>query len=91
MTGARLMNRLAGLNRLFAAIQQATDDGELVPCTVNERASLWLSDDPDEQVAAAHGCQGCPALTACRAYATAWPEPAGVWAGRVGKREVVTS
>ncbi len=88
MTGPSQPNRLSGLNRLFAAIQRASDCGELVPCTDRNRGRLWLSEDLEDQQAAAHGCQACPALEACRSYVTAFPERAGVWAGRVGKREV---
>jgi hypothetical protein len=87
MTGARLMDRLAGLNRLFTALQQAGERGELVPCTVIERAHLWLSEDPEEQQAAAHGCVSCPALTACWEYVSAHPEPSGVWAGSLPGRK----
>lgn len=82
MTGQFDMDRLSGLNRLFAALQQVTDLGQVVPCTVTARSYLWLSEDPEDQAAASHGCQPCPALPACRAYVTQFPEASGVWAGR---------
>ncbi len=89
MTGPRQPDRMSGLNRLFVAIQDATDGGELVPCIDKKRGHLWLSEDLDEQYAAALGCRGCPALNACRSYVTQWPERSGVWGGRVGKRDVM--
>lgn len=89
MTGPRQPDRLSGLNDLFVAIQKVTDNGELVPCTVKARGYLWLSEDQEEQQAAALGCRDCPALNACRAYVTEWPERSGVWGGRIGKRDVL--
>jgi hypothetical protein len=91
MTAAHEAGRLNGLNRLFAAIQHATDGGEVVPCLIRERSHLWLSEKPDEQQSAALGCLDCPALQACRSYVTEWPERSGVWGGRIGKREVPIS
>ena len=88
MSAAHVEGRLAGLNRLFAAIQHAAEGGEPVPCTDKRRGHLWLSEDVEDQQAAELGCRACPALDACRSYVTEFPERAGVWAGRVGKREV---
>jgi hypothetical protein len=88
MSAAHEAGRLAGLNRLFAAIQRASDAGDVTPCTVARRSHLWLSEESEDQRAAALGCLACPALAACQAYVTAFPERAGVWAGRVGRREV---
>jgi hypothetical protein len=88
VTGPRDTGRADALGRLMGAIAEMVDAGEIVPCLNEERAYLWLSEDPEAQRAAALGCRGCPALDACRTYVIAWPEPSGVWGGRVGKREV---
>lgn len=89
MTGPRDNGRTDALGRLMGAIADMVDEGEVVPCLNEERGHLWLSEDPDAMQAAALGCSTCPALEACRSYVTAWPEPSGVWGGRVGKREVL--
>lgn len=85
---SRQDERMIALGQLLAAVRQQIDHGEIVPCLVEARSHLWISEDQEAQRAAAFGCASCPALEACRSYVTAWPEPSGVWAGRVGKREV---
>ncbi len=69
------------LHRLMASLFEHEQAGELVPCVDPRRGHLWVSQHHTEQEAAAHGCASCPALASCRAYVTAHPEPAGVWAG----------
>ena len=64
----------AGYAALLAAI-----DGRAVPCQAAPR--LWLAEAEAAQEAAAHACQPCPALDACRSYALSAREKAGVWGG----------
>lgn len=78
----------AALERLMFAIRQMVDHGEIVPCLNEARSHLWISDDVDKQLAASIGCGNCPALEACRKYATDHPEPFGVWAGRINGEPV---
>ena len=80
--------RVRALGRLMAAVRNRIEGGETVPCLVEARAHLWISEDGESQRAAAFGCASCPAMQECRTYVTQWPEPAGVWAGKVGKRAV---
>lgn len=72
--------------RLMFAIKDHRDAGEQIPCLDPARADWWISEDREEAEAAAHGCLNCPALAACGKYVDAFPEKAGVWAGRVPKR-----
>ncbi|WP_425456808.1 WhiB family transcriptional regulator [Aeromicrobium piscarium] len=41
----------------------------------------WLSDDAEEQEAAAWRCMQCPVITSCAGYIEHHGELAGVWAG----------
>jgi hypothetical protein len=88
MTGPQNRGRFDALGRLMGAIADVVDAGGQVPCLNEDRGHLWLSENPEAVQEAAHACLTCPALEACRSYVTAWPEPSGVWAGRVGRREV---
>jgi hypothetical protein len=58
-------------------------NGTTIPC-LHHRAA-WKAGDDHTQQAAAKTCLDCPALAACAAYITAYPEPAGVWAGLTEK------
>jgi hypothetical protein len=89
MTTEAERRRALAHSRLMATILQLREDGEAVPCVKRDRAYLWVSEDPAEQEAASLGCVDCPALEACGSYVAEWPERSGVWAGRVGKREVI--
>lgn len=74
--------RLAALGLLMADISRHQENGEPVPCVDPAVGHRWLSDDRQEQEAAAHGCLTlCPAFAACESYVNAHPEPTGVWAG----------
>lgn len=50
-----------------------------LPCT--REPDAWTSDEPARQHLAARSCNPCPALEACRTYATHHPEISGVWGG----------
>lgn len=78
MTGPAQRNRVNAHARLMAAIGIEAEAGEPVPCVAG---LLWTSDDHAEQTAAAYRCRACHLLDACRRYVTAYPEPAGIWAG----------
>lgn len=52
-----------------------------VPCRTSRTAGRWVSDQPDEQTAAAHACAPCPVRHACLAYALAADEHWSVWGG----------
>jgi len=75
--------RTAAANRLQTAIADRLEGGEFIPCVSYGAGDMWISDDPDDQRFAARACLVCPAFTECWRYITAWPELAGVWAGRV--------
>ena len=79
MTGHLNRDRIDAHAKLLTSIAGELDAGERVPCVGNPER--WQSEDPAEQEAAAHGCQSCAALDACRRYVTAHPEPEGIWAG----------
>lgn len=60
---------------------QLADLDSATPCRAPSTRDRWISDAADDQQAAAHACAPCPVLEACRTYAVAAAEPAGVWAG----------
>lgn len=55
-------------------------DGAPPPCSADPVA--WTSSEPEDVKVAVAGCRPCPAMTQCRAYATAVRPRIGVWAGR---------
>jgi len=59
-------------------------NGTTVPC-LDHRAAWTAADDQTAQTCAA-ACLRCPALARCAAYVTAYPEPAGTWAGTPEKQ-----
>lgn len=74
--GAR---RLA-LTRLGAAIADAHQDGQVVPCCGRSWRD-WTDDNPDVAQRAADACRSCPVLDECTTYVTEHHEIAGTWAG----------
>lgn len=73
--------RTDALADLMGSIYAHVQAGSPVPCVEPERGHLWASERAAETEAAAWRCRRCPAIEACRTYVTAFPEPAGVWAG----------
>lgn len=86
MTGFSEDQRIRAHMQLMLEIREHRDADEKIPCLDAARADWWISEDREEAEAAAHGCLGCPALIACGRYVEAFPEKAGVWAGRVPTR-----
>lgn len=78
--------RSEALLELMSVLFAHQEAGERIPCLVPSISDRWLSEDYDEQEAAALGCSTCPALTTCRRYVEEHPEPCGVWAGIVPSR-----
>ena len=70
------------LDNLYSAAADLGQSGSPVPCTRSNWAA-WTADDPESQAFAAAHCGGCPLLSMCRAHIDRWPEPAGVWAGKL--------
>lgn len=91
MSSSAEFKRGVAHSALLATVGALVNEGERVPCVDPARGYLWLSDESVDQEAAAHGRVGCPALEPCRTYVTQHPEPVAVWAGRIGKREVLPS
>lgn len=78
--GATTGERAEALAALYRAVSEAVETGQSVPCVA--APDLWISEDHEEQEAAAYRCQRCPALAACERYIDAFEERAGVWAAR---------
>lgn len=55
-------------------------DGADPPCAA--APDTWQPETGADAARAIDGCQPCPALAACRAYADALAPSCGVWAGR---------
>lgn len=68
------------LDALHAALRDALDDRQPVPCRTPGRIALWTSEAHDERAEAAEACQACPILDPCRAAGQL--EPFGTWGGR---------
>lgn len=68
-----------GHEQFLTVLADLLDAGAVVPCTGPGWQDWTAEHDQDATTAAVNACQGCPALAACRAYATAADEPAGVW------------
>lgn len=72
-----------GRREAHGALLAAVEASPLpVPC-VEDPGGGWTSSDPRAQVVAADRCWDCPVVAQCAAYVEGWPEPGGVWAGRV--------
>lgn len=69
---------------LMGHLGRLTRNGTKVPCL--DHRAVWAANDDQTQRACAAACLRCPALTECAAYLTAYPEPAGVWAGLTEKQ-----
>lgn len=58
---------------------------EAIPCRAVALyvSAAWVAEDDAEQRTAAAACRSrpCPALTACKAYGTAWPLEEGAYGG----------
>ena len=78
-----MTNRSQALLTLMAQIFEHEQSGRQVPCVNPALGHWWLSDDADEQEAAALACASCPALRQCRTYVAENPENGGVWAARI--------
>ncbi|WP_120520503.1 WhiB family transcriptional regulator [Arthrobacter celericrescens] len=78
--------RLAAHADLMGRLGVLVRAGLTVPC-LGHRAEWTAADDATARAAAA-SCRRCPALAACRAYVSAHPEPAGVWAGTTEKQRI---
>ena len=85
VTGPQLPERTEAHSRLMAALAEACESGERVPCIGNP--DTWDGEHPELQEAAIHGCHVCDQLDACRRYVLAFPEPVGVWAGMTAKAQ----
>lgn len=70
----------AALLALDAALQDAVDARQHLPCRVAFGSSLWLSDRHEDRHEAAEQCAGCPVLDACAEVGQ--HEPFGTWGGR---------
>lgn len=81
-----MSERSEALLELMSELFAHQEAGERIPCLVASITARWLSEDREEQEAAALGCSTCPALTTCRRYVEEHPEPGGVWAGIVPSR-----
>ena len=82
LTRKIIRQRAEPLQKLTDDIHGAAEAGLRVPCLSRHR-HLWTSDERAEQDVAASMCLACPALASCRTYADKFPEPAGVWGGRL--------
>lgn len=76
-------DRSGALAHLMGRIFAHEEAGQTVPCVSQKLSARWLSEDPEEQEAAALACTTCPALGVCRTYVDEWPEVGGVWAARI--------
>ncbi len=72
--------QLAAHDRLVSILADLAESGRPAPC-VKTPVAEWTSEDAGDQEYIARLCLGCFARTACHEYITAYPEPAGVWAG----------
>lgn len=77
------MSRSVALSDLMQQIFTHDESGRSVPCVNPKLSAWWLSEDVETQEAAALACTTCPVLRDCRTYVDEWPEPGGVWAGRI--------
>lgn len=71
----------AVLSDLQEAINNAEDDGVLVPC--RGRLEWTVEGDAERLEYAANRCRLCPAFHECQRAAAALQPTAGVWAGRI--------
>ena len=68
------------LDTLHAALCDALDDCQRIPCRTPGRTALWTSEAHEERAEAAEQCAGCPVLDACAEVGQ--HERFGVWGGR---------
>ncbi|WP_286218925.1 WhiB family transcriptional regulator [Paraoerskovia sediminicola] len=77
---------------LMETLDRLEGTGSRIPCRAGPITSstVWISEDPDDQVQAARRCVGCPALEQCDAYGLTFTREGGVWGGRtVAERRLV--
>lgn len=55
-------------------------DGQSPPCAADP--VLWTSEEREDVALAVAGCEPCPAVQQCRAYARAVRPSVGTWGGR---------
>lgn len=63
--------------------QQYTKGADL-PCEANP--DLWFATRDEAVREAARGCEQCPVMKACRAFAISHDEPHGTWGGSTEKQ-----
>ena len=70
----------AALLALDAALRDAVEAGQPIPCRTIDGPSPWISDRHEDRHEAAQACEGCPALDACAEVGR--HEAFGAWGGR---------
>lgn len=70
----------AALLALDAALRDAVEAGQPIPCRTVDGPSRWISDRHEDRREAAEQCAGCPVLDACAEVGQ--HEPFGTWGGR---------